>query len=109
MKAYLKNHKQSPRKVRLVADLVRGKRADHAIQALRFTNRKASSVILKLLESAIANAKQKEELEASNLFVKEITVDEGLKLKRFMPRAMGRATPILKRASHISIKLDKNI
>ncbi len=107
MKSFLKNYRQSPRKTRLIADLIRGKRVDRVREILRFTNKRAAKQILKLLESAISNAKQQEEVNESNLYIKKITVDEGVKLKRRIPRAMGRATPILKRASHINIELMK--
>ncbi len=105
MKAILKNYRQSPRKVRLVADLVRGKRADESLRTLEFTPKRASKTIAKLIESAVANAKNNENKKAENLYVSEIKVDEGFTLKRFRPRARGRAARIRKRTSHIAVTL----
>jgi large subunit ribosomal protein L22 len=95
----------APRKARLVADLVRGKRIEDAINTLNFCPRRAAQPIAKLLHSAVANADQAGEIDVDTLFVKTITVDEGPTLRRFMPRAMGRATRINKRTSHISVVL----
>lgn len=95
----------SPRKVRLVTDLVRGKSVVAAKRELAFLVKKSSSPILKLLNSAIASAKQNSGLDIAQLYVKKIDVDEGPALKRFMPRAMGRAFAIKKRTSHIKIVL----
>lgn len=105
VKAKVKHIRISPRKVRLVADLVRGMGVEKAIDQLNFTNKWAKRPIKKLIESAIANATNNFELEESNLFIKEIKVDEGATLKRWMPRAHGRATPLRKRTSHISLVL----
>lgn len=107
MKAILKNYRQSPRKVRLVADLVRGKRADESLLTLEFTPKRASETISKLIKSAVANAVNNDNKKPENLFVSEITVDEGLTLKRFRPRARGRAARIRKRTSHITVTLDE--
>jgi len=107
MKAELKNYRQSPRKVRLVADLIRGKSANLALSELTFLNKKASSVIKKLLESAIANAKHNFSKEREGLFVKEIRVDEGPTMKRFRAGARGRAFPYKKRTSRVFLALDK--
>jgi large subunit ribosomal protein L22 len=104
MKAVLKNYRQSPRKVRLLADLVRGKRVPQALQALSFMNKRASEPVTKLIQSAAANAKQKGE-DVEKLFIKSIAVDKGIVLKRFMPRARGSAAQILKRTSHIVVEL----
>lgn len=95
----------SPRKVRLVAGLVRGKKADYALSQLKFVGKVAGQPVAKLIESAIANAVNNFGLEKSNLFVKEITVDGGPTIKRWTPRAHGRATPINKRTSHVSVTL----
>ncbi|MFH1402425.1 MAG: 50S ribosomal protein L22 [Patescibacteria group bacterium] len=103
--AKLKNYRQSPRKVRLVADLIRGKKVDQAIQELKYLNKKASSAVKKLLESAIANAKHNNKLDKENLILKTITVDSGPTLKRHRAGARGVAYPIKKRTSHISITL----
>lgn len=103
--AQLKNYRQSPRKVRLVADLVRGKNANEAIVKMRFLAKRAGSPIEKLIASAIANATNAG-YDAESLVVKEIRVDQGLVMKRWMPRARGRAFPIHKRTSHVSVVLD---
>jgi len=105
MKAFLKNYRQSPRKVRLVADLIRGKKASDALMTLSFVRKRGVAPLKKLLESAIANAKENDKLDKKDLFVKEIRVDKGITLKRFIPRAFGRATPINKRTSRINIVL----
>lgn len=105
MKAILKNYRQSPRKVRLVADLVRGKRADESLRTLEFTPKRASKTIAKLIESAVANASHNSNKKAEDLYVSEIKVDEGFTLKRFRPRARGRAARIRKRTSHIAVTL----
>ena len=106
--AILKNFRQSPRKMRVVADLVRGKKVDFALASLKFINKKASAPLLKLIQSAVANAKQKE-MNQSLLFVKEITVNGGRVLVRRMPAARGRASPIKKRTSHVSIILEEKV
>lgn len=95
--------KTAPRKLRLVVDNIRGKSAKEAVSILRFTNRGASRDLLKVLESAIANAENNHELDTDNLFVYRAFIDVGPTTRRFRPRAMGRATPIRKRTSHITI------
>jgi len=107
MKAILKNYRQSPRKVRLVADLIRGKRADEAQRTLEFTPKRASLTLAKLIDSAIANAEHNSNKKPENLFVSEIRVDEGLTIRRFRPRARGRANRIRKRTSRIILTLDE--
>ncbi|MFH1413088.1 MAG: 50S ribosomal protein L22 [bacterium] len=97
--------RMSPRKVRLVVDLVRNKKTDKALDQLKFVNKAAALPISKLINSAIANAVNNFELDKDNLYIKEIKVDEGPTLKRWMPRAHGRATPLRKRTSHISVTL----
>ncbi len=104
MKAKLNNYRQSPRKVRLVADLVRGKSVAHARAELKHLAKRAATPLLKLIDSAVANAGNKEG-KKDNLFVKSIQVDKGIVLKRSMPRAHGRAFPIHKHSSHVSIEL----
>ena len=99
--------RMAPRKIRLVADVLRGKRANEAQVLLRFIGRRAAEPMLKLLHSAIASAKKNFQLEESNLYISKITVDEGPKLKRFRPRARGRAYPIQKKTSHITLILDE--
>jgi large subunit ribosomal protein L22 len=107
-KANLKFFRMSAQKVRLVADLVRGKDINEALNILAFTPKKASEVISKLLKSAVANADQTGKVDVDTLFVKAITVDEGPTFPpRFRPRAQGRATPILKRTSHIHVTLEE--
>jgi large subunit ribosomal protein L22 len=105
VKAQVKYVRISPRKTRLVADLIRGMDVSEAENQLKFFNKKAAKVILKLLNSAVANALNNFKLEKDNLYIKSITVDGGPMLKRWQPRAFGRAAPIRKRSSHISIVL----
>jgi len=95
----------SSRKVKLVIDLVRGKSLGEAMNILAFTPRAASPVVSKLLKSAAANAEHNYNMDLEKLYVKEIFVGEGPTLKRFQPRAQGRATQILKRTSHITAVL----
>jgi large subunit ribosomal protein L22 len=95
----------SPYKVRLVADLVRGKKVDEALTILKFLPKKGGRLINKTLRSALANAENARTIDVDTLFIKVILVDEGPKLKRWRPRAMGRATRILKRTSHITMVL----
>ena len=107
IKANLKYLRVSPRKVRLVADLMRGKSATEAETVLRFLKKRASPHLHKLLKSAIANAKHNFNVEKENLTIKSIRVDQGPTLKRFMPRARGIAAGIKKRSSHISLILEQ--
>ena len=104
MKAILKNYRQSPRKVRLVADVVRGKKINDALATLRFVDKRAAGPFAKVIESAVANAVQAGK-KADKLFIKKVAVDKGMVLKRFMPRARGSASRINKRNSHISVEL----
>ncbi len=108
MKAFLKNYRQSPRKVRLVAGLIRGKNATQAIAALEFLPKRAGLPVKKLLLSAVANAKNSG-IETENLYVKEITVDKGITMKRMMPAAMGTGHRINKRTSHIELVLAEKV
>ena len=103
--AQLNNYRQSPRKVRVVANLLKGKQVDNALTILRFTSKRASGPISSLVLSAIANAKS-QGVSRENLFVKEIRVDQGVTMKRRMPRARGSAYPINKRTSHVSLMLE---
>lgn len=105
--AKLKNLRMSPRKVRLVTGLVKGLMVEDAKKQLRFSTKKAAGTILKLLNSAVANAKQNNDLEKENLYIAKIIVDVGRPLKRWRPRAMGRASQILKRTSHITLFLEQ--
>lgn len=104
MKAILKNYRQSPRKVRLIADLVRGKRVADALTALQFVDKRASLPFAKVIKSAIANAKGMG-VNDEKLFVKAVQVNKAPTLKRSMPRARGSASRINKRNSHISVEL----
>lgn len=97
--------RMSPRKVRLVLDVVRGMAVSQALSQLRFINKRAAEPVMKLLNSAVANATNNLGLKQSNLYVKEIVVSGGPTLKRWQPRAFGRATPIRKRTSQISVVL----
>jgi len=109
IKAELKNYRQSPRKVRLVANLIRGKKVETALAELHFLDKKASSVVKKLIESAVANAKHNFDKEKKDLVVKEIRVDEGPTLKRWRAGARGRAFPMKKRTSRVLVSLDENV
>ncbi len=104
MKAFLKNYRQSPRKVRLVATLVKGKPVADALISLQMLTKRASTPLHKLLLSAVANAKS-QGLDVENLFIKEFSVDKGIVMKRMMPRAMGRGARINKRTSHVTVVL----
>lgn len=106
-KAVAKYIRISPQKARLVADVIRGMSADQAVTTLRFMPKKAARIIRRVLESAIANADHNTSVDVDSLFVKEIQIDGGPMLKRFSPRAMGRATRILKRTSHITVVVDE--
>jgi len=97
----------APRKVRLVADLIRGKSVEEAETILNFAVKKAAQPLLKLLKSAISNAKNNFQIETPNLFVAKITVDEGPKYKRWRARARGRASEIQKKTSHVTLWLDE--
>lgn len=103
----LNNFRTSPKKVRQVADLIRGKNALEAQTMLSFTVNKSSKPVLKLLNSAIASAKNDLHLDETNMFVSKITVDEGPKLKRWHPMSRGRAYPIIKRSSHVILVLSE--
>ncbi|WP_446009865.1 50S ribosomal protein L22 [Candidatus Electrothrix sp.] len=106
-KAVAKYIRISPQKARLVADVVRGKDVDTALTTLRFMPKKAARIISKVLGSAVANAEQAETIDVDTLYIKEIQINGGPMLKRFRPRAMGRATRILKRTSHITVVVDE--
>ncbi|GEN56926.1 50S ribosomal protein L22 [Halolactibacillus alkaliphilus] len=102
-KAVAKTVRIAPRKVRLVIDLIRGKNVGEAIAILKNTQRGASPVVEKVLNSAIANAEHNYDMNVENLYVSEAFVNEGVTLKRFRPRAQGRASAINKRTSHITV------
>lgn len=102
-KAVARTIRIAPRKVRLVIDLIRGKQVGDAFAIIKNTNKAASPVIEKILKSAIANAEHNYNMDVNKLYIKEAYVNEGPTLKRFRPRAQGRAGLILKRTSHITI------
>ncbi|VFP81931.1 50S ribosomal protein L22 [Candidatus Erwinia haradaeae] len=95
--------RSSAQKIRLVANLVRGKKVSKALEILIYTNKKAAVLVKKVLESAIANAEHNDGVDIDNLKITKIFVDEGPSMKRTMPRAKGRADRILKRTSHITV------
>ena len=110
--ATAKNVGMSPRKMRMVMDLIRGRNVNEAYSILKFSKKAATTPIDKLLRSAVANARQTADttgafLDEDELVVREAFVNEGPRMKRFSPRAMGRATPILKRTSHVTIVVDR--
>ena len=106
-KASVKNIGVTPRKTRLVIDMVRGKSLLDARAILKNVNKAACPIVLKLINSAAANAVNNKGLEEEKLFVKEIYADEGMKLKRFRPRAKGSAAAVIKRTSHINVVLEQ--
>lgn len=108
MKAFLKNYRQSPRKVALVAGLIKGKRVSEAFIHLDNLPKRASLPIKKLIASAVSNAKQAG-IDVDNLIIENITVDKGIVMKRSMPRARGSASRINKRTSHVKVSLKEVI
>lgn len=108
MKAFLKNYRQSPRKVRLVGDLLKGKRVAEAFSQLNSLPKRASGPVTKLLASAVANAKQVG-ISEENLVISNITVNKGIVMKRSMPRARGSASRINKRTSHVMLTLVEKV
>lgn len=106
MKATLSNYGQSPRKTRLVTNLVKGKRVAEALTALKFLEKRAADPVAKLIRSALANAENQGE-SGKDLFIKSISVNKGLVRVKFMPRAFGRASPIRRRMSHVTVELGK--
>jgi large subunit ribosomal protein L22 len=105
MKAYLKNYRQSPRKVRLVTDLISGKSVIKAMALLSFVPKRASLQILKVVKSAASNAEQNFKMDINDLVIQSITVDKGITLKRSQPRSRGMSTPIHKHTSNVSVIL----
>jgi large subunit ribosomal protein L22 len=97
----------SPRKVRLVTELIKGQPVEEALTTLKFMPKKAARLVSKTLQSAVANAEQNPNIDIDTLYIKRIFVDEGPSMKRWRARAMGRATRILKRSSHITVILDE--
>ncbi len=105
VKARLKNVRLGAMKARLIADLVRGRDVNEALEILAFSKKKGGEIVHKLIRSAVANADQKKVIDLDNLYVKRIFVDQGPAIKRWMPRAQGRAAPIRKKLSHINLVL----
>ena len=103
VQAKLKGARLSAQKARLVADQVRGKGVEEALELLAYSTKKGASIIKKVLDSAIANAEHNEGADVDELKISTIFVDEGMTMKRMMPRAKGRANRILKRSCHITI------
>ncbi len=106
-RAAAKYIRMSPRKIRRVADLVRGKKIGEALNLLSFMPQESAKVLGKVIRSAVANAEQKQGIDVDTLFVKTITVNEGPTLKRFRAAPMGRGVRILKRSSHIHVFLEE--
>jgi large subunit ribosomal protein L22 len=106
-RAMTKYVRVSPRKARLVVDLIRGKGVEEALSILKFLPKRSAGTVAKTLRTAVANAENTQSVDVDRLFVKQVKVDEGGMWKRFMPRAQGRATRIRKRLSHITIILDE--
>lgn len=107
VRATLNYARVGAQKARLVADLIRGKDVSDAVKTLHFLNKKTAGLMKKLVESAVANAEDKKTIDVDRLYIKTVTVDEGPVLKRFRPRAQGRATGVRKRMSHINVVLDE--
>ena len=109
-RASLKYLRLAPRKARLVADLVRGKDVSQALDLLRFTEKRSAPIFANLIRSAVANAAHRDEqVDVDRLYIKTLTVDQGPTLRRWTPRAMGRATRINKKTSHIVVVLDEHV
>jgi large subunit ribosomal protein L22 len=105
-RAVLRRFRESPRKVRAVADMIRGRSVDDAISILRLQQRKAARMLGKVLDSAIANATENEKADAEKLFVTEIFIDGGPVQRRWMARSMGRANRLTGRTSHVTVVVD---
>ena len=105
--AKLRYARLGAQKARLVADIVRGKDVNDALRTLVFMKNKGAGIFKKLIESAVANAEQKKVIDLDNLYVKTLFVDEGPSMKRFRPRAQGRAFQVKKKLSHINLVLDE--
>jgi len=107
VRAVAKYIRVSPRKVRLIMDQLRGKRVEEALNALTFAPQKSARIVKKLINSAVANAEENSHIDVDTLYIKRLYADEGPTLKRFRPRAMGRASRIRKRTSHLTVILDE--
>lgn len=106
-KAVAKYIRVSPRKIRLVMDEIRGRKVEDALSQLSFAPQKGAFLLKKLINSAVANAEQNFNMDVDKLYIKKVFADEGPTLKRFRPRAMGRASKIRKRSSHLTVVLDE--
>jgi large subunit ribosomal protein L22 len=107
VKAVTRYVRISPHKARLVTELIKGKPVEEALTYLKFLPKKGARLVSKTLRSALANAEQNPSIDVDTLYIKRVYVDEGPTMKRWRPRAMGRATRILKRSSHITVILDE--
>jgi large subunit ribosomal protein L22 len=107
MEASLQFLRISPRKVRLVADLIRGKNVEDALNILQFTTKSSAKPLAKLVKSAVANADQKGGINVDKLYIKSMSVDGGPVIKGFLRGGLGRATPIRHRTSHVTVQLDQ--
>ncbi|MBI4125996.1 MAG: 50S ribosomal protein L22 [Deltaproteobacteria bacterium] len=107
LKVHARYVRISPRKMRAVCNLVRGKKVDVVVDELLHSRRRAARSLLKLVRSAVANAKQKGNVGLEGFYVKELTCGDGPRMKRWLPRAKGSASPILKRMCHINLVLDE--
>jgi large subunit ribosomal protein L22 len=105
-RAFLKGFRESPRRVRMVAEMIRGKKAEDALSILAFQPRKAAKMLTKVLNSAIANATENDELDADALVVTKVEIDGGPIQKRWLPRSMGRANRLNRRTSHVTVTVD---
>ena len=105
-RAFLKGFRESPRRVRMVAEMIRGKKAEDALAILAFQPRKAAKMLTKVLNSAIANATENDELDADQLVVTKVEIDGGPIQKRWLPRSMGRANRLNRRTSHVTVTVD---
>ena len=106
-RSFMKAARISPRKVRLVVDMIRGKTVQDALDQLRYTNKRSAPVIYKMINSAVSNAKAAATVDLDRMIVSKVCVDDGPTFKRFLPRAQGRATPIRKRTSHITLEVSE--
>jgi large subunit ribosomal protein L22 len=105
-RAFLRGFRESPRRVRMVAEMIRGKKVEDALAVLRFQQRKAARMLTKVLTSAIANASENEHADADKLVVSRVDVDGGPVQKRWLPRSMGRANRLNRRTSHVTVVVD---
>ena len=106
-KATLRYLRIAPRKVRAVADIIRGRRIEEALAILDYTRRSAAEPLARMLRGALANVSEVENIDVDTLKIKEILVDQGPTIKRYRPRAMGRATMVQKKTSHVSLLLEE--